>query len=175
MVGHTGASQIRTTGANGLKEWAFFESLKILSSHDSRFIKYRKQLRQGLGWLRGLAAGLAPRVPLPPRQRHGPRRKHSILMRLWSILWVTKCRPPARVPHQGSASLLCYCLKNWVTHPDRWDGEGALCSNRPGGLVVLVRRAALLPLPREGSCLLIPVGEGRDVSGGLEACQQVCR
>lgn len=129
----------------------FFESLRILSSHDrvNSLSVENRYARAWAGW-GGWAARLAPRIPLPPRQQHGPRRKHSILMRLWSILWVPKCRPPARVAHQGSASLRCCCLKNWVT----------LCSNRPGGLVVLVRRAAMLPLPREGSCLLIPIERG---------------
>lgn len=73
------------------------------------------------------------------------------------MVWAQKCRLPARVAHQGSASLLCCCLKNRATQPDRWDGEGALGSNRPGGLVILVRRAAKLPLPKEGSSLLILV------------------
>lgn len=79
---------------------------------------------------------------------------------------------PIRVAHQGSASLLM--LSEELSHPScQLDGEGALYSDRPGGLMVLEEQQSC-SLEKAELCADFLLQEGRDFSSELEACQQVC-
>lgn len=74
-------------------------------------------------------------------------------MRLWPIMWAQERLPPAWV----ATSLLRLLFEESIHSPWQMGWRIVLSSGRPEGLMVLVRRTALLLLQREQNCLLVAV------------------